>query len=75
MSRSQSETIPSLAEQVKRRIRQSTYDRIRDLAVEEVQGEVVVRGQAPSHHMRQLALQGALELLSGERFSAHITVG
>jgi len=64
-----------LIEQVRDRIGQVTYGRIRDLTVEEVQGQLVVRGQAPSHHMRQLALQGALELLSGQRFRANITVG
>ena len=49
--------------------------RIRDLAVEEVQGRVVVRGQVPSHHTKQLALHAALELVSSDRFSANITVG
>ena len=72
---SQGSTGSSLVEQVKTRIRQSTYDRIRGLDVEEVQGQLVVRGQAPSHHTRQLALKGALELLSCDRFSADITVG
>jgi len=65
----------ALVEQVKARIRESTHDRIRNLAVEEVHGQLVVRGQVPSHHMRQLALQGALELVSSEHFSARITVG
>ena len=65
----------TLTEQVKSRVRQFTHDRIRNLEVEEVQGRVVVRGQVPSHHTKQLALQGALELLSGDRFSANITVG
>lgn len=65
----------SLAQLVANRIIESTHGRIRDLTVEEIQGRMVVCGQAPSHHSRQLALQGALELLSGERFSAQITVG
>jgi hypothetical protein len=65
---------PSLIHQVENRVRQSTHGRIRNLSVEEVEGQVVVRGQVPSHHMRQLALHGALELLSGDRFSALITV-
>ena len=47
----------------------------RNLEVEEVQGHFVVRGRVPSHHTKQLALQGALELLSGDRCSAFITVG
>ena len=65
----------SLIEQIEARVRESTHGRIRNLTVEEVQGQVVVRGQVPSHHTRQLALHGALELLSGDRFSALITVG
>ena len=32
-------------------------------------------GQVPSYHTKQLALHGALELLSGDRFCSHITVG
>ena len=66
---------PTLIEQIESRVRESTHGRIRNLSVEEVQGQVVLRGQVPSHHTRQLALHGALELLSGDRFSAQITVG
>jgi hypothetical protein len=65
----------TLTEQVAFRVRECTHNRIRNLTVEEVQGRVVVCGQVPSHHTKQLALQGALELLSGDRFSANITVG
>jgi hypothetical protein len=64
----------TLAQKVESRVRKSTHGRIRNLEVEEIQGRVVVRGQVPSHHTKQLALQGALELLSGDRFSANITV-
>ncbi|HEV3168590.1 MAG TPA: hypothetical protein VGZ22_31580 [Isosphaeraceae bacterium] len=72
---SQADACHSLTEQLKSRILETTYNRIRNLAVEEVQGQLVVSGQAPSHHMRQLALKGALELLSADRFSNRITVG
>jgi hypothetical protein len=65
----------SLTEQVESRVRQTTHGRIRDLSVEEVQGRVVVRGHVPSHHTKQLALEGALELVSGDRVSTNITVG
>jgi hypothetical protein len=65
----------TLMEQVETRVRQSTHGRIRNLLVEEVQGRLVIRGQAPSHHTKQLALHGALELLSSDRFSSVITVG
>ncbi|WP_406695420.1 hypothetical protein V5E97_30795 [Singulisphaera sp. Ch08] len=70
-----SDSLMTLMEQVESRVRQSTHGRIRNLLVEEVQGRLVIRGQAPSHHARQLALHGALELLSGDRFSSVITVG
>jgi hypothetical protein len=69
------ESAMTLTQLVESRIRTSTYGRIRDLKVEEIQGYVVVRGIVPSHHTKQLALHGALELLSGDRFSAEITVG
>jgi hypothetical protein len=65
----------TLTQLVESRIRTSTHGRIRDLTVEEIQGCVVVRGTVPSHHTKQLAFQGALELLSGDRFSSEITVG
>jgi hypothetical protein len=65
----------TLTERVESRVRESTYGRIRNLFVEEVQGRVVVRGHAPSHHTKQLALHGALEVLSGDRFCSKITVG
>lgn len=68
------ETPVTILQEVEFRIRQSTHGRIRDLTVEEVQGRVVARGQAPSHHARQLALHGALEVLSEDRFTSHITV-
>ena len=66
---------PSLVQQIEARVREMTHGRIKNLSVEEVKGQVVLRGQVPSHHTRQLALHGALELLSGDRFSAMITVG
>jgi len=64
----------SLIELVEIRVRQSTHNRIRHLSVEEVEGRFVVMGQVASQHLKQLALQGALELLSGEQFAAKITV-
>jgi hypothetical protein len=68
-------TSDSLADLVERRVRQSTYGRIRNLCVEEVQGRFVVRGQVPSHHTKQLALHGALELIGGHQFHSQLTVG
>ena len=38
-------------------------------------GKSIVSGQAPSRHTKQLAMHGALELLSGEMFAEKITIG
>jgi len=65
---------PTLAELVETRVLQATHGRIRNLEVTEVQGRVEVRGRVPSHHAKQLALQGAWEIVSGDRCSTHITV-
>ena len=70
-----SDARPSLAQQVEAKVRQLTHGRIRNLVVKEEQGQVIVSGQVPSRHAKQLALHGALELLSGECFSEKITVG
>jgi hypothetical protein len=65
----------SLVQRVETKVRQLTHGRIRNLLVQEVEGQVIVSGQAPSRHAKQLALHGALELLSGERFAENITIG
>jgi hypothetical protein len=70
-----SEPEVTLAQRVETRVREFTHGRIRNLEVAEIQGRVVVSGWVPSHHTKQLALQGALELLSSDRFCANITVG
>ncbi len=64
----------SLAKRVETKVRQLTHGRIRNLVVEEIRGQVIVSGQAPSRHTKQLAMHGALELLSGETFAEKITV-
>ena len=66
---------PSLAAQVETKVRQLTHGRIRNLVVEEIEGQVVVSGQVPSRHAKQLAMHGALELLASDRFSEKITIG
>jgi hypothetical protein len=65
---------PSLAERVKLRARDLTHGRIRDVVVEERNGGLLVIGQVPSRHMKQLVFQGVLEMISGERFSEEITI-
>jgi hypothetical protein len=67
--------VPSLAQRVETNVRQISYGRIRNLVVEEIHGQVIVSGQAPSRHVKQLALHGALELLTSERFAEKITIG
>jgi hypothetical protein len=64
----------SLAEEIETRVRRSTQDRIRDLIVREDHGRILMRGQAPSQHVKQLALHGALESLSGSHLRAEIIV-
>lgn len=65
----------TLVQEIADRVRQTTHGRIRDLAVEESQGRVTIRGQVPSHHTRQLALHAALEFLPGDLCNSCITVG
>jgi hypothetical protein len=65
----------SLTDEVETWVRLISHDRIRGLTVEEVNGRVVIRGQAASHHTKQLAVQGALEVLPGDRLRTEITVG
>ena len=65
----------SLTTQVEARVRQETYGRIRDLTVREDHGRILIRGRTQTHHAKQLALHGALQLLPGDRLRAEITVG
>ncbi len=74
MSLIQGLTSSSLIALVEERVRRSTHNRVRNLSVAEVEGRFVVAGQVSSHHTKQLALQGALELLSGEQFASEIMV-
>jgi len=64
----------SLLEMVEARVRRSTHNRIRNLSVEQIQGRFVVGGQVASQHTKQLAISGALELLSGDQFASNIVV-
>ncbi len=71
------ESIPqtSLAQEVECHVRQYTHGRIRNLVVEEdTGGLVLVSGEVRTWHAKQLALQGALELLSGDQFRECIKV-
>ncbi len=74
MSLFQGTSPSSLVALVEERVRQTTHNRVRNLSVAEVEGRFVVAGQVSSHHTKQLALHGALELLSGEQFASEIVV-
>ena len=63
-----------LSQRVESQIRRATSDRIRHLSVQEDRGRVLIRGQAPTYHAKQLALHGVLELLPGDRIRTEITV-
>lgn len=65
---------PTMREQVESSIRRTTYGRIQDLTVEEVQGRYIVRGRVPSYHTKQLALSATMELLPSDRFDMNICV-
>lgn len=54
----------SLLRLIEERVRRTTHGRIRDLSVAEEDGRVVLRGEVPSWHARQLALHAALECIS-----------
>ncbi len=70
-----SDARPSLAQQIESNVRQFTHGRIRNLVVKEERGQVIVSGQVPSRHAKQLAMHGALELISGDCFCYNIRVG
>lgn len=63
-----------LTEQVAELVRRYTHGRIRNLEVEESLGRVEVRGEVRTRHSKQLALQAALEMLSGDRLRERIVV-
>jgi hypothetical protein len=64
----------SLLQMVETRVRLWTHNRVRNLAIREREGRFVICGQVASQHMKQLAHQGALEVLSNEQFASDITV-
>ena len=64
----------SRVEEVETRVHLTAHDRIRDLPVREDHGRILVRGQVPSHHVKQVALHGVLKSLSGDCLRAEIAV-
>jgi hypothetical protein len=57
----------ALEQAVKHRIVDRTGGRIRALAIDLTDRELVVRGTAPCYYVKQLALQGVLEVLQSDQ--------
>ena len=55
-----------LEQPIKYRIVQRTARRIQRLEVEVIDKRIVIRGRAPSYYLKQLALQGVLDVLDSE---------
>ena len=54
---------PELEQNIKDRIAQRTRVRIQTLEVEVIGNRVVIRGCVPSYYIKQLVLQGALDVV------------
>jgi hypothetical protein len=63
-----------LTEQVADLIRQYTHGRVRNLDVKELRGRVEVRGEVRTRYTKQLALEAALKMLTGDRLRERIVV-
>jgi hypothetical protein len=61
--------VAELEQAIKDRIMQRTGGRIQLLDVEVKDNEIVIHGRAPSYYLKQLALQGVLDVID----SAHAT--
>jgi hypothetical protein len=55
-----------LEQAIKYRIVQRTARRIQRLQVEVIDNRIVIRGRAASYYLKQLALQGVLDVLDSE---------
>lgn len=66
-------TVP-LADELERRVQTRTSRRVRNLSVQLTPGRVVLRGQATSYYVKQLAYHGIRELLPRVYVDNHIAV-
>jgi osmotically-inducible protein OsmY len=66
---------PSVQQELERRIAARTRRQVRDLRVEVQGGRVVLRGRASCYYLKQLAQQGAREVLPDVPLENVITVG
>jgi hypothetical protein len=53
----------ALGRAIERQIMRRAWGRIRALAVEVSDSQIVIRGRAPSYSFKQLAVQGVLDLI------------
>jgi hypothetical protein len=68
----------TLAQAIERRIVQRTSARLQALEVEVTGDRVIVRGRAPTYHVKQLALKGVLDVIESVgtwRVEPNIRVG
>jgi hypothetical protein len=64
-----------LRQDLARKVREWTGQRVRDLTIEVGTGGIVLRGRSPSYYVKQLAQQGVWELLPGVGLRNAIVVG
>ena len=64
-----------LVSSIERKIWSRTHGRVRDLRVEIAGHSLVLRGRVPTYYTKQLAQQGALEILTGKPIVNAIDVG
>jgi hypothetical protein len=69
-----STTAPNLNELLRQRVSKWTSRRIKNLAVEIDGSRVILRGQAKSFHIKQLAQRGAQEVLPNAKLENAIVV-
>lgn len=63
---------------IEQQVRQRTWGRIHRLQVEVIEDRVVLHGQTSSYYIKQMALQGALEVIDprqASRIEMNIQVG
>jgi hypothetical protein len=64
----------ALLDTIARGVQDRAYGRVRNLEVEERGQSIVLRGMARSYYIKQLALHGALDLVSDRRVENRIQV-
>jgi hypothetical protein len=63
-----------MAESLRSRIVERTGGRVRDVRVECVGGQFVVRGRSPSYFLKQLALEATRDLLDAGQISLSLDI-